>query len=244
MSRRSWLPDLSKAACLKHLETTVRILLRTFFLAILLATTASAAENWTQFRGPSGDGFSSAANVPLHWSGTNNIVWKVSIPGRGRSSPVILGDRIWVTTALERGTKRTLIGPDDMQTAEHVTLNAACLERAKGNTVWETTLFEVVEPDPVHWMSDDGMLTCANSQSAEIHWQERLGGLHSASPLSAEGRVYVFAQDGRATVIKAGKEFEKLAENQLEGPLVATPAFVDGTVFIRTDNFLFRIGEK
>jgi hypothetical protein len=56
--------------------------------------------------------------------------------------------------------------------------------------------------------------------------------------------VYFFAQDGRTTVVKAGKQFEKLAENRIEGPLAATPAILDGTVFLRTDNSLYRIGRR
>lgn len=75
------------------------------------------------------------------------------------------------------------------------------------------------------------------------HWQERLGGAYLASPLSAEGRLYFFSQDGKTTVVKAGKEFAKLAENALEGPLVATPALTDRTIFLRTDSHLYRIGE-
>ena len=56
--------------------------------------------------------------------------------------------------------------------------------------------------------------------------------------------MYFFAQDGRTTVVKAGKQFEKLAENRIEGPLVATPAILDGTVFLRTSTSLYRIGKK
>ena len=67
---------------------------------------------------------------------------------------------------------------------------------------------------------------------------------HLASPLLAEGRVYFFGMSGKTTVIKAGKQFEKLAENQLEGDVVATPAIVDRTIFLRTDTHLYRIGKE
>src|SRR5438552_9958746 len=82
----------------------------------------------------------------------------------------------------------------------------------------------VLAGEQVYWVSDDGMATCAESRTGEIHWQERLGGLHQASPLYAEGRVYFFAQDGRTTVLKAAKQFQKLAENLVDVPPVATPA--------------------
>ena len=52
---------------------------------------------------------STARNVPLTWSESNNIAWKVAIPGRGRSSPVVMADRVWLTTAIEQGLIRTNI---------------------------------------------------------------------------------------------------------------------------------------
>jgi hypothetical protein len=102
----------------------------------------------------------------------------------------------------------------------------------------------VLGGDELYWVSDDGMACCADARSGEMHWQERLGGAHLASPVFAEGRVYFFGQDGKTTVVKAGKQFEKLAENAVEGPLVATPALVDRAIFLRTDSHLYRIGKK
>ncbi|MCX6915029.1 MAG: hypothetical protein NT167_18615, partial [Verrucomicrobia bacterium] len=87
----------------------------------MMAGHADADQDWPQFRGPHGDGTSAARNVPLTWSESNNIAWKVAVPGRGHSSPVVIGDRVWLTTALEQGVIRTNIKSDDMQTAEQVT---------------------------------------------------------------------------------------------------------------------------
>ena len=61
------------------------------------------AENWPEFRGPTGQGHSRERGLPLTWSETENVRWKIPIPGKGWSSPVILGDRIWLTTAMENG---------------------------------------------------------------------------------------------------------------------------------------------
>ena len=68
----------------------------------------------------------------------------------------------------------------------------------------------VIAADEIYWISDEGIASCGDEWTGEIHWPERLGGLHLASPLYAEGRVYFFAQDGRTTVVKAGKQFERL----------------------------------
>jgi len=123
------------------------------FTAIVANSVAGAELDWPQFRGPRGDGSSLATGVPLHWSETNNIAWKAPIPGRGRSSPVVFGDSLWLTLAVEQGVVRTNIGPDDMQTAEHVSLETVCLDCANGKILWRTQLFAVEKPDPVHWFN-------------------------------------------------------------------------------------------
>jgi hypothetical protein len=98
--------------------------------------------------------------------------------------------------------------------------------------------------DEVYWVSDEGMGSCADARTGEILWQKRVGGRTCASPLCVAGRVYFFAQDGKTTVVRAGRQFEKLAENQLQGPVVATPAIVDGSIYLRTDTHLYCIESK
>src|SRR6185312_1899220 len=76
------------------------------FLALLLPG------DWPQFRGPTGQGLSDEHGLPLTWSETSNIKWKVAIPGKGWSSPVVQGDRIWLTTATEEGRSLRAIAVD------------------------------------------------------------------------------------------------------------------------------------
>lgn len=413
--------------------------------AIILPT---AANEWPQFRGPNGDGVSTAIEVPLTWSETSPLKWRILCPGRGRSSPVTDGKHIWLTTAIERGTVRTRIGPDDMQTTEHITLKVVCIDYANGEILWERELFDRDRPDPVHWLnswatptpivekgrlycdfgtygtacldaaaggvhwrqsipldhqvgpgsspvvskdflilvrdgrdaqfvtalekntgtiawrtdrpplkasvgelkksfvtpllvetpgrtqlvspgaqwivsydpangrehwrarhgegfsigtcpvtsnglvlfgtgcfrpqlvalkldgegdvtdthvrwrslrqvpvmsspvlvgnevyyvSDDGMATCADVATGQAIWQERLGSQHLASPVAAQGRIYFFGHTGNTTVVKAARQFEKLAENQIDGTVVATPAILNGTILLRTDTHLYRL---
>lgn len=430
----------------------MRVMIWQAWMAMGLAATLAAAEaNWPQFRGPRGDGTSLAVDPPLTWSETNHVVWKTAVPGRGRSSPVVLGDRVWLTTALEQGVQRTRIGPDDMQTAEHVTLKAVGLDATAGKIRWETLLFDVDKPDPVHWLnswatptpvaegdrlycdfgtfgtsclegatgkvlwkervpldhqvgpgssavvwknllilvrdgrdaqfvtaldkatgkavwrtdrppinagsgnlkkcfvtplvieaggrtqlispgahwvvsydpatgkeywrarhgdgfsigtcpitapgmvlfgtgcfkpvlfairpdgegdvtathilwkslkqipimsspvmaggdlyyvSDEGMASCCDPATGKPHWQERLEGGHLASPVAVGDRVYFFGQEGKTTVVKTAREFEKLAVNQLEGTVIASPAVLDSTIYLRTDSHLYRLGGK
>jgi outer membrane protein assembly factor BamB len=414
--------------------------------AVLLA---QASPEWPTFRGPTGDGVAPAgANPPVEWSETKNVAWKIALPGRGRSSPVIFGDRVFVTFAREMNVQRKKIGPDDMQTADHVSLGAACIDRATGKILWERTLTEVDKPEPVHflnswatptpaiipgrffcdfggwgtwclepesgkilwekkipldhqvgpgsslalhgkllifvrdgrdsqyvlaldqatgeqvwktdrppvqtshpnskksfstaieiesggkkqlvavgphwvasydpdtgrelwrlrhgdgysigsvpvfggdvlyvgtgcsrpnmlamkvdgsgeqptsglvwrsvkgipmmsspvllgkdvyWNSDDGVATCADASTGTARWQSRLGEGTLASPIAAAGRVYFFGREGKGVVVKPGEAFERLAENKLDGILIATPAVAGKSLFIRTDTHLYRI---
>jgi len=71
-------------------------------------TQATAAQNWPQFRGPTGQGLSDDASVPIEWSTARNVRWKTPVPGKGWSSPVVLGDRVWLTTAIVQSAAASL----------------------------------------------------------------------------------------------------------------------------------------
>jgi outer membrane protein assembly factor BamB len=71
-----------------------------FFLLVLIAS-IGLAEDWPEFRGPGGQGVSSAKGLPLEWSETKNVAWKTPVPGKGWSSPVIAKGMVWLTTAVE-----------------------------------------------------------------------------------------------------------------------------------------------
>lgn len=94
--------------------------------------------------------------------------------------------------------------------------------------------------EELYVIQDGGIGTCFDAASGEIHWTERIGGNFSASPVHAEGRIYFGNHEGKVTVLAAGKEFEVLAENQLDGQLMASPAALDGTLLIRSDQALYR----
>src|SRR5262245_29248260 len=114
-----WKPTESKSMS-KSKITRARRDLRTFVLLTSLLCVPAFALNWPQFRGASGDGCAPSADPQIAWSESTNVIWKVPLTGRGRSSPVTFGDRIFLTAAVEQGVVRTKIEGDDMQTAEHV----------------------------------------------------------------------------------------------------------------------------
>ena len=95
---------------------------------------AKQPEPWPQFRGPTGEGHAGGPSPPLTWSETENIKWKAAIPGKGWSSPVLQGDQIWLTTALE----------------PPYGLRAICLDRNSGELVHDVRVFNSSDPIPVH----------------------------------------------------------------------------------------------
>ena len=400
---------------------------------VLMSITASS-DSWPQFRGPDGQGRSTARNVPIHWSESENIAWKSEIAGLGWSSPVVHAGRIWLTTAVDQGkslraicldartgreihhvevfpdnagqrihaknshasptpiidgnriyvhfgsygtacltddgrrvwtcklayshghgpggsptvfddllivncdgtdvqyvvaldkqtgkirwkTPRThisearrngekspgmgfstpLLGPVEGAThlistgGDHV----AAYDARTGKEVWwcayngyslvprpvlghgmvfvcsgfdDTSVLAIrrggrgdvtgthvvwirkrgapLNPSPLlvgeelYLMSDRGILTCVDARTGKPHWERRVGGNFSASPLHAEGRVYLLDEDGKTTVISAGRTFRKLATNQISGRTLASLAAIDGALFLRSDTHLYRI---
>lgn len=77
---------------------------------------------WPRWRGPSGQGFVQGSGYPDTWSSTENVLWKSPVPGRGNSSPVVWGDRIFMTTAYDDGARRSIL----------------CYRRSDGKKLWET----------------------------------------------------------------------------------------------------------
>ena len=77
--------------------------------------------------------------------------------------------------------------------------------------------------------------------TGKVVWSERLGGHYSASPLAAGGRIYLFSEEGKTTVLAAGREFKKLAENQLGDGFMASPAVSGNALFLRSRTQLYRI---
>jgi outer membrane protein assembly factor BamB len=109
-------------------------------LTLLLASTGLHAADWTQFRGPGGLGVSDEKGPPLTWSSTENIVWKVDLPGPGASGPITLGDRVFVTCYSGYGLEPAQGDPQDLQ--RHL----LCLSRKEGAVLWHKT-FEPKLPE-------------------------------------------------------------------------------------------------
>jgi|688.fasta_scaffold167526_2 outer membrane protein assembly factor BamB len=127
------------------------------------------AADWPQFRGPGGQGHSDATNLPLTWSETENVVWKVPVAGLGWSSPSIQGDQIWLTTAIDDGKS----------------LHAIALDRATGKTIHDVVVFELADPGAVHSKNSHASPTpLIEDDRVYIHF-----GAHGTACLKTDGSV-------------------------------------------------------
>jgi len=196
------------------------------FLTIAAIGAPLRGDDWPQFRGPRGDGIAQGSGLPLTWSDGNNVVWQTEIPGRGWSSPIVLGDRIWLTTAesLALPTKdrdKRLADlpyfPRDLTADASVTVYALELDAASGKLLRQIELFTVDDPPVIHAnnsyasptpIADQRRLychfgslgTCAvDLASGKVVWHER----HSVDEITGGGgspvlwgHLLVFACDG------------------------------------------------
>jgi outer membrane protein assembly factor BamB len=97
--------------------------------------------------------------------------------------------------------------------------------------------------DLLFTIDDGGIASCLEAGTGAEVWRERVAGNHSASPIHAAGRIYFFSEEGKATVIEAGRKFKVLAENKLDDGFMASPAVAGKALFLRTRTHLYRIEE-
>lgn len=421
-----------------------------------------AADEWPQFRGPQSNGHAVSSKLPLSWSETENVSWKTAIPGTGHSSPVISGDQIWVTSAVEvklseaeeKERLAAIKNSRGLEIAGSISLRAICVSRTSGKLLHDIELVKVDEPEPIHslnsyasptpilkagrlychfgtygtvavdtksgkivwtnaehhvdhqngpgaspalwqnnliinfdgidtqyvaaidkrdgktlwqtkrsgkmnekrefqkcystsaiiedeergsqvispgadwvysydpasgkelwkasygtlgfstvplpvfgnglvfvstsfirprllavrydgteakdgslvewqmdgqlpqkpsmllvddelyFVTDKGIGMCLDARTGAENWKERIEGNYSASPLFANGQIYLFSQEGKTVVVNASKQFEKVAESTLDGGFMSSPAVAGDALFVRTDTHLYRIEEK
>lgn len=147
-----------------------------WLMCLTLAAAAPAdTVNWPEFRGPRGDGCAAATGLPLHWSESTNVVWKVPVHGRAWSSPVVWGGQVWMTSATEEGHE----------------LSAICLDLQTGEVLRDFVVFTVAEPQAIHKTNTHASptpaiepgrvylswgaygLACVDTSTADVLWVRR-----------------------------------------------------------------------
>jgi len=169
----------------------------------MIASTGEAARYWPRWRGPSGQGHVSGNSYPDKWSATENILWKVAVPGDGNSSPVVWGDRIFLTTSRDGGRRLSLLA----------------FRRSDGQQLWEAFVpegrLESVHEKNGHasaTVSTDGKLIYASFGSrglmafdfnGKLVWRQDLGAINNywgtaGSPLLYKDRLILYQDQQRA----------------------------------------------
>ncbi|MDA2937043.1 PQQ-like beta-propeller repeat protein [Acidobacteria bacterium AH-259-A15] len=102
----------------------------------------------------------------------------------------------------------------------------------------------IVHYDGLLYMTNEvGVVTCAEVSTGERVWRKRLGGIFFASPVAADGKIYMVSETGETFVLRAGREPQVLAQNDLGERLIASPAISKGRLLLRSDGTLFCVGE-
>ena len=119
------------------------------------------------------------------------------------------------------------------------------------HVVWRVAGKDVpLTPSPVvldgllYMLSDNGIMTCLETGSGKTVWREPVGGNCLASPILDGERIYIFSVSGKTTVIRAGRSFEKLAENRLDSGFMASPAVAANSLILRTKTHLYCVEAK
>lgn len=123
--------------------------------ALLFAIEPNVTVNWPQWRGPQGTGVAPDKDLPSEWSSTKNVAWKTAIPGKGYSSPIVWGNRIFLTTAIEGEAiagrpkgKQHKLGAEDFTHPEAVgwdhkqTLKVLSLDATSGKILWDKSVYD------------------------------------------------------------------------------------------------------
>src|SRR5688572_10821096 len=144
-------------------------------LILVLLSLFAVPADWPQFRGPTGQGVSEERGLPLTWSENKNVRWKVAIRGHGWSSPVVQGDRIWLTTATEEGKSLRAVSVDRntgaiLQNVEVFRLKSAKQTNPKNSFASPTP---VVEGDRIY-LHFGAYGTACITRSGEIVWKTQL----------------------------------------------------------------------
>ena len=111
--------------------------------ALLGAAAPAAHADWLRFRGPNGSGISADSDAPISWSPKENVMWKTPLPGAGVSSPIVVGDRVFVTCYSGYGMERQ--NPGDIN---DLMRHLVCLDRKSGEILWEKPVAAVQPEDP------------------------------------------------------------------------------------------------
>jgi outer membrane protein assembly factor BamB len=169
-------------------------------------------------------------NFAAHDPATGKFLWKWAGACGGAPSPVGAGGILFIG-----GDKFTALRPGSAN--------------AQPQIVWENQKLATGYTSPVYYegllytVSPRGIIHCADPATGKIVWTERAEGEFAASPLAADGKIYVTSEAGTTTVLEAGRQAKVLSTNPLPETILACPVASDGAIFLRSDKHLYCIGK-
>jgi outer membrane protein assembly factor BamB len=183
-------------------------------------------------------------SVAAHHTGaydprTGKEIWRVNYPN-GFSNvprPVFGAGLVFVTTGFQQPSLLA-VRPDGKG------------DVTRSHIAWTFSRGVPLTPSPLivgnelYMVNDAGIAMCLDARTGTALWAQRLSGPHSASPVFADGRIYLLSEEGETTVIAPGSEFRLLATNRLDGTSYASMAVADGSFFIRTGTSLYRVAQR
>jgi PQQ-like domain len=223
----------------RHMTHSLRSFSRiAFAITACLASIAPAAsaQDWPSFRGVDASGVADAAAPPVSWDlgAGRNIAWTAPIPGAGHSSPIVWGDRVFLTSAvsLRPSSKSSRDGvkaadPEEYRAIEVQTPHAwrlYCLERTTGRVLWERTAYEGVPRVKRHAKASQASATPSTD------------GKHVVAMIGSEG-LYAYDMEGR---LLWKRDFGRLDVGYVDDPTdewgpASSPVIHDGLVIVQND---------
>ncbi|HVF86455.1 MAG TPA: PQQ-binding-like beta-propeller repeat protein [Pyrinomonadaceae bacterium] len=159
-------------------------------------------------------------------------------------APLVAHDLIFITGGYPPGRAMYVFRPGAVG---DISLKKG--EESNGFIAWQAPKGSPYTPTPIiygdyfYTCADNGVLSAYNAKTGERIYQERLPSSFSASPVAADGKLYMVSEDGDAYVVRAGPKFELLATNPMGEALMSTPAISDGMLILRSQSFIYGIAD-
>jgi outer membrane protein assembly factor BamB len=169
---------------------------------------------------------------------TGKEIWSIKYPSHSTGTrPIFAHGLVYVTTG-SNPADLIAVRPDGKGdvTATHV--------------AWKITGGVGQKPSPLvvddllYVLSDMGVLLCLDAETGAKVWQQRINGGHSASPIHADGAIYISGENGTTVLIRPGREYRELSRGKLDGKFMATPAVAGKALFPRSETHLYRIESR
>ena len=166
---------------------------------------------------------------------TGKEKWIVHYEGfSGSAQPIFDNNMIFVNTGFGKssliGIKLT--GKGDQTEKATAWTNVKSMQARSSQLLIDGLLYIV---------NTGGQAKCLDSKTGKVIWTARVGRQTSASPIFVEGKIYTFDEEGLCTIFKPGRTFQKISENKLPDGTMASPAAIDGALFVRTKTHLYKI---